>query len=342
MDGSAQMPLSSCPACGGGSFVAAVSTADLAQEVERRNEFVHSRLKRKASRAELKDLTDFMHDGSALLAKCTRCGLLMRIESHVRAAASYEEDPNDPDLMQHVYPRYVEAFRKKAEAYADRLPPGASTIELGSHLGAFLQVGEEWNWRPIGLDVGHDTSEFARRNGLTVRRETIEDTRIRAGTADAVFIWNCFEQLTDPASTLQSAWRLLGRHGLLVLRVPNGRFYLERHMACDGSLAWNNLLGFPYLHGYSAETLNRTVTQYGFEPVRGFNSELITMPFPDPSAEVTAEQVENSGCVAEWSSRTSAERGTLTGPWIEVIYRKQNEVQRCSPKLDLRFLERAA
>ena len=336
------MPLSSCPACGGGNFMAAVSAAALTWEVEQRNHFVHSRLKRKASRAELKDLTDFMHDGPAQLVTCAACGLLLRNETDVRATASYEEDPNDPDLMAHVYPRYVEAFRNKSEAYKDRLRPGASVIELGSHLGAFLQAGEEWNWRPVGLDIGYDTSDFARRHGLTVRRETIEDTRIPAGSADAVFIWNCFEQLADPASTLRAAWRLLARHGLLVLRVPNGAFYLERRSNDDGALEWNNLLAFPYLHGYSAETLNRAVRRHGFEPVRGFNSELITMPFPDPSSAVTAEQIANSTRVGEWSSYTTAERRTLTGPWIEVIYRKRDEVQRCQPKLDLRFMERAA
>ena len=335
------MPLSSCPACGGGSFMAAVSTAALALEVERRNHFVQSRLRRKASREELKDLTDFMHDGHAQLVTCANCGLLVRQEADVRATASYEEDPNDPDLMRHVYPRYVHAFRNKSEAYQDRLRPGASVIELGSHLGGFLQVGEEWNWRPVGLDIGYDTSEFARRLGLTVRRETIEDTRLSSGSADAVFIWNCFEQLGDPASTLKSAWRLLARHGLLVLRVPNGAFYLQRRFGDDGALEWNNLLAFPYLHGYTTETLNRTVRKHGFEPVRGFNSELITMPFPDPSSAVTEEQIANSARVAEWSSRTTAERGTLTGPWIEVIYRKREEIERCEPKLDLRFLERA-
>src|SRR5688572_7778444 len=104
------MPLSSCPACGGGNFMAAVSAAALATEVEQRNQFVQSRLRRKASRTELKDLTDFMHDGRARLVRCVKCGLLLRDEVDVRATASYEEDPNDPDLMQHVYPRYVESF----------------------------------------------------------------------------------------------------------------------------------------------------------------------------------------------------------------------------------------
>jgi SAM-dependent methyltransferase len=319
--------------------MAAVSAAALESEVRARNHYVASWLRRRPEPAEAKDLIDFMHDGPARLVRCAGCGLLIRDEGRIRATDSYEADPNDLDLMQHVLPRYVEAFRNKAEAYRDRLRARASVVELGSHLGGFLQVGEEWNWRVTGLDIGRDTAEFARRRGLSVRRETIEDTRLPARSADAVFIWNCFEQIAEPAATLQSAWRLLDRHGLLVLRVPNASYYFEGD---EDALAWNNLLGFPYLYGHNARTLNRLVTQYGFEPVRGYNSELVTMPIADLSTAVADRQSEVSRRVSAWSTETTAERGTLTGPWIEIVYRKRDEVQRARPKLDLQFLERAS
>jgi hypothetical protein len=340
------MSLSSCPACGGRTFIAAVPAAALRQEVRERNRFIHARLKHEASRAELKDLTDFMHDGRAELFLCSACGLLLRDEGESRAAADYEEDPNDPDLMAQVYDRYVQAFRRKADAWRARLRPHASVIELGSHLGAFLQAAEEWNWRPVGLDIGHDTSSFARSRGLTVRRETIEDTKIRAGSADAVLIWNCFEQLPYPGSTLAAARRLLGRHGLLVLRVPNAKAYTDlragRSHFSRRTLAWNNLLGFPYLYGYTVETLSRLVRRHGFEPVRGFNSELLTLPFPEPSDRLTTEQMRASRAAAIYSTRTTAAGETLTGPWIEIAFRKQEEVLRREPALDLKFLQRAA
>ena len=66
------MPLSSCPACGGRNFLAAGSAAALQAEVHERNAFVSSRLRRKAPRGELKDLTDFMHDGEARMLACAR------------------------------------------------------------------------------------------------------------------------------------------------------------------------------------------------------------------------------------------------------------------------------
>jgi SAM-dependent methyltransferase len=319
--------------------MAAVSAAALHREVGHRDRLVAFWLQRKASRAELKDLTDFMHDGSASLARCASCGLLVRQEDDVRSAASYEEDPNDPDLMQHLLPWYVQAFRNKGAAYRDLLQPRASVVELGSHLGGFLQVAEEWNWRATGLDIGKDTAEFVKHRGLTVRRETIEDTKLAAGSADAIFVWNCFEQLADPGSMLAASRRLLHRHGLLVLRVPDADFYLQGDRE---ALAWNNLLGFPYLYGYTDETLNRLVTRYGFEPVDGYNSELVTMPVADPRQDVRRQQTAVSRRVAAQSSRATRRRGALTGPWIELIYRKIDEAGKGRPCPGSRFLKRAA
>jgi len=281
-----------------------------------------------------------MHDGDARIMRCVRCGVLLRQEAATRATADYEEDPNDPGVMQHVYPRYLGAFRNKAAAYRDRLRPHASVVELGPHLGGFLQTAEEWSWSPVGLDIGRDTSEFARRQGLTVRRETIDDTKIPSGSADGVFIWNCFEQLAEPDRTLIAARRLLKSNGLLVLRVPNAASWLQLRNRQDhlarSVLAWNNLLGFPYLYGYDKRSLARLTRRFGFEPVQAFASELLTMPFPDPAADVILEQKTVSEETAKHLSK-----GMLEPPWVELAFRRTDEVQRCWPKQSRRFLRRA-
>ena len=336
------MPLWSCPACGGRDWRVAVPAAEIESEIHRRERFVYSRLQRHAGRAELKDLTDFMHGGPARLVACRSCGLIIRDEASVRAVDSYKEDENDHDLMRQVYPRYSAAFRNKAKVLRDRLRPGASVLEIGSHLGAFLQVAEEWGWSAVGLDVGRDTSEFARGNGLTVRRETIEDTRLRASSADAVFIWNCFEQLARPVEALESAYRLLRRFGLLVLRVPKAEFYLAMRRRREQWLAWNNLLGFPYLHGYTPGALDRMAARHGFEPVRGFNSELVTMPFAEPTHSIAAEEMAASAEVVAISTALTMQSGTLVGPWTEIVYRKQDKVTRSRSLPDLRFINRGA
>ncbi|HUS04900.1 MAG TPA: class I SAM-dependent methyltransferase [Bryobacteraceae bacterium] len=349
------MALTRCNLCGGRTFTRSAPVTSIEREIRLRDEFVHSRLGRKASRSELKDLTDFMHGFPSPLVACSGCGILTRSERRVREAHSYEEDPNDPDLMAHVYPRYLTAFRNKKPAFAPMLRPHASVLELGSHLGAFLQAAEEWNWRAVGLDVGKDTSAFVASRGLEVQRAIVEDCEFSGNRFDAVFVWNCFEQLPDPIPTLLAIHRQLKRFGLLVIRVPNALFYTVLSHSLAGAaedgfvmraLAYNNLLGFPYLYGYTAHSLNRLLARCGYEPVRAFNSELVTMPFADVSQRIFAEQTGISDAVAAWSSTTTLECGTLTGPWIELVYRKLEEpvhpAQLPRRKIDLRFLERAS
>ncbi len=43
-------------------------------------------------------------------------------------------------------------------------------------------------------------------------------------------------------------------------------------------MGYNDLLGFPYLYGYSAETLRRLVQPFGFSCGGMLNSEMITAP----------------------------------------------------------------
>jgi SAM-dependent methyltransferase len=343
------MPLAHCHVCGCTLFAPVASAAEIERELRLQKEFVFSRLRRRAARSELKDLTDFMHGFPAPLVQCRMCGVLTRAERRVREAQSYEEDPNDPDLMTQVYPRYLEAFRHKRAAYVPLLKPGADVLEIGSHLGAFLQTAEEWSWQPVGLDVGKDTSEFARSHSLRVRREAAEDCGLPAGRFHAAFVWNCFEQLPRPAPALAAIHKLLNKHGLLVIRVPNVAFYHALAGAGEESLAlralaYNNLLGFPYLHGYTEASLNRLATRMGFEYVRGFNSELVTMPFADVSARVHNEQSAVSEIIADWSARASQSTGALTGPWIELVYRRveRSSARPAAPLIDPRFLKRAS
>src|SRR5205823_868530 len=156
------------------------------------------------------------------------------------------------------------------------------------------QAAEEWGWRPIGVDIGRSTCAFARRQGATVKRISLEDYSPRLRNPDAIFIWNCFEQLEDPAAELRTAHRLLEPHGLLVVRIPNAAFYRAQRwrLGSDWSvrlLGYNNLLGFPYLHGYTSTSLERLLRANRFEPISSRASSLLTPPYPDVTRKVQSE-----------------------------------------------------
>jgi SAM-dependent methyltransferase len=328
-----QMP--TCPVCSGTGFSTLVPASKIDEESRRREQFVKQRLARPASRDELKDLTDFFHQAKADILACAECKLLLRDEHEPPPAETYSEDEYDPSVMERLYPRYLDAFRRKEKPYRALLPQGAETLEVGSHYGAFLQTAQEWGWRAEGVDVGKDTSRFARSKGFTVHGTEITECRFATRSFDAVFIWNCFEQLPDPRPTLAECSRILKPDGLLIVRVPNGLFYTicQKLLGEEGlrsgaseflmqAMAYNNLLGFPYLYGHSVATLERLMRQFGFRSEGMLNSELLTLPLPENQGWVEAEERAISNDIRMLARSVLANRdGVLTGPWIEVWFR---------------------
>jgi SAM-dependent methyltransferase len=302
-----------CPVCGN-RYRLLRSAVDLEREASIRQRFVTSRFGRAPVGLEAMDLTHFMHADPAEVLACTVCGTLRRWNE---PPVAYESDQYDLTLLRHLYPRYRRAFERKRSWYQGLLPSHAEVLEVGSHVGSFLEVAEWWGWKPIGLDIGTETSDFARRQGATVRQLALEDYSRLFSPLDAVFIWNCFEQLEDPRQTLAEVRRILSPHGVVVLRVPNAAFYrrqISRGPAASLlSLGYNNLLGFPYLNGYSPASLHRLLQSMNFEPVATFASSLLTPPYPEM----------NRSLRDEWRTvRMQAERsGAAESPWIEVVGR---------------------
>jgi SAM-dependent methyltransferase len=251
-------------------------------------------------------------------------------------AATYSEDEYDPALIERVYPQYMAAFRAKEKPYRGLLPRGARILEIGSHYGAFLQTAEEWGWNAEGVDVGKDTSRFTLSKGFRVHVAEVGECGFAQSSFDAVFIWNCFEQIEDPKPTLSECHRILQPGGLLTIRTPNGLFYkmcqelLSRdELASDAveflieAMGYNNLLGFPYLYGHGRATLERLIQPFGFGVEGMLNSELLTLPLPAEPQWVAEEERTINSEVRMLAGSLLARAGTLTGPWIEVWFRKR-------------------
>ena len=133
------------------------------------------------------------------------------------------------------------------------------------------------------------------------------------------------------------------------MSVSNAVFYQRfrgraRTVLARRALAYNNLLGFPYLHGYSIDTLNKLMARAGFAYVEGFNSELLTTPFADVPASVEQEQQEVSNSVARWSRQAGQQlgytHGTLDRGGLPNVSRTCH-IAPPTDAIDPRFLARA-
>lgn len=326
-----------CPCCGSGIFELVVPKGELADEMRLRDAFARARSNNGGGGQDLQDRTSFTHDEAVDLYACRVCGLLVRDELEEDFTEVYANDRYDDDVLEQFLVRDVDFFSKKQDPYAKLLPPEAKVVEIGSYAGGFLHVAASWGWEVEGIDIGEDAARFANDRGYKTFQATLEERAYPDGSLDGLFIWNCFDQLPNPASTLLEASRVLRKGGPIVIRTPNAAFYRLCRQELDSSreisalvhhrmtriLGYNNLLGFPYQFGYAPSNLQRLLERTGFSVRRLLPSQLMAFPSSDSPEWAQNEAKETADLLTSLANRfSSIQPDVFFSPWMEIIAEK--------------------
>ncbi len=314
-----------CPACGETRSTELASSDEIRGEVERLWAYHGRRLRPEVPPSRLMDRAVFSQPPPIRLVTCDGCGTVLR---EPRAAAdgvaeTYAAEAPSPELLATLLEGQRRSYRTQARRLTRALGRTGSGLEVGSYAGAFLVAAREAGWRFEGVDVNARAAGFARARGYPVRPGTIED--IPPGRRfDAVAIWNCFEQLPEPRSAARAARALLEPGGLLAVRVPNGALYAALRRRLDGPLAGvaggllalNNLLSFPYRHGFTPASLERLLGESGFRLVTLLGDVLV--PTADRWTRGWAALEERA---LKWLWRPGARLAPAAAPWLEAYAR---------------------
>ena len=319
--------LSPCPACGGTEDEQVADAAALREEVEALWAFHTSRLDPATPPVHLVDRVAFSQRAPLRLARCTACGLLFRNpkERDRELRDAYAGEAPDEGVLRALFETQRDAYAAQARRLTEVAGRTGRALEVGSYVGGFLAAAAREGWRVEGLDVNAVATRFARAQGHTVTEGELERFA-GPGPFDAVAAWNCFDQLPDPRAAARAAHALLGPGGLLAVRVPNGAFYaaVRRHLHGPGAplaralLAHNNLLAFPYRHGFTPASLRRLLEHTGFAVERVYGDTLV--PVADEWTQGWAAWEER---VLKGALRLLAGDEAERAPWMEVYARKE-------------------
>ena len=257
---------------------------DIRREVELLWEFHRPRLRPGAPPARLADRVAFSQHPPLQLVRCSRCDLIYRNprERSSELRATYEHDSPDRAVLESLFHNQRRTFHTQARRLTRVLGRTGSGIELGSYVGAFLDAARAEGWHFRGLDINECVVSFAREHALDATLGDI-DSLDSSQRYDAVAIWNTFEQLPEPSEVVRRAHTVLRDGGVLAIRVPNGDFYAALRPYLSGPaasvaralLAQNNLLTFPYRHGFTPRSLRTLLEQCGFTIVRTLGDTLV-------------------------------------------------------------------
>jgi len=292
-------------------------------EVEMLWQFHTRRLHPRTPPEHLTDRVAFSQRPPLRVVQCCACGLVYRNprERAHELVGAYEGEAPADDVLASLFETQLGSYRAQARRLYDVLGRGGAGIEVGSYVGGFLAAARELRLDVEGLDVNETASVFARRKGFRVTIGDLESWNEKR-SFDAVAIWNCFDQLPDPRRAVIIARGLLRPGGVLAIRVPNGGFYAALRQRLSGTtapvataiLAHNNLLGFPYRHGFTMGALTRLLETLGFEIVSTYGDTLVPIADRWTRRWAAVEERAVKGVLKAVAKVGGAQRA----PWFEM------------------------
>jgi len=275
-----------CPACDGSEHTLIAGSDAIRDELEQLWAFHTRRLRGDTPPGRLHDRIAFSQDPPLRLVRCDRCTLLFRNprERADELVDIYGDEEPDAAALHTLFDNQRQSYRSQARRLARVSGRTGRGLEVGSYVGAFLSAAADIGWDFAGIDVNEAANTFAASRGLNVHTGPIEaadpDTKY-----DAIAFWNCFDQLPDPRAAASAARQRLRPNGWIAVRVPNGAFYAAWRARLTTPLrplarlvlAHNNLLGFPYRHGFSPASLTSLLENAGFRVERIFGDSLVPL-----------------------------------------------------------------
>lgn len=195
------------------------------------------------------------------IVKCRRCGLVYQnpIPSHGEIIDAYDGV---------VDRRYEEERSGRIETFSrdlamvHRHERGGKILDVGCHLGMFLEVARENGWDTTGVEPSRWSVERARERGLDVQHGTLDTVSLEPDSFDVVTTWDVIEHLVDPLAELKRMHQVLKPNGLLALSTMDVDALFPR--LARRRWPWYMQMHLVY---FSRRTLHNMLTKAGFRVV---------------------------------------------------------------------------
>lgn len=153
------------------------------------------------------------------IVKCNQCGLIYanpRKDSK-EVLGKYVE-VEDPLYFEERQGRVMTFEKHLRPLHTLTGPPcGRALLDIGAHIGVFVEVANKAGWRAIGIEPSRWSVEIARQSGIELIQGTLASSNLPDNHFDVVTLWDVIEHLSDPRAELEHVFRLLKPGGWVVI-----------------------------------------------------------------------------------------------------------------------------
>lgn len=202
--------------------------------------------------------------------KCTDCKLVYSLPQNTESLERiYDEryyHSENPHLGYSNYEGYERLLKKTFSlrlAEVEKRVEKGRILDVGCAMGFFLEVAGERGWDAYGVEVSPYAAGYAKSRGLSAFQGELSGVDFPLDFFRAVTIWDLFEGLADPLSTLTSARDFLRADGMLVIGTPNVESLAPRLLGKN----WAHFKPSENRFYYSPQTIARMLTKAGFRVI---------------------------------------------------------------------------
>ncbi|MFQ6057613.1 MAG: class I SAM-dependent methyltransferase [Anaerolineae bacterium] len=199
------------------------------------------------------------------IVQCQVCGLVYTNPRWKAASIlkGYQEVVDETYLKERE--GRVLTFRRNLQPLENIVPSitGQRLLDVGCHIGVFLEIAQERGWEAWGVEPSHWAAEQAQAKGLQVINGTLEEAAFPDASFDVVTMWDVIEHLTDPLGELREVNRVLKEGGLLCVHTMD----IESPLARVLGERWPWLMEM-HLYYFSRRTLTSMLEKAGFGVIR--------------------------------------------------------------------------
>jgi len=212
------------------------------------------------------------YPGTFSLYQCKQCGLIYQYPQLTwqQLEPYYQGDYDSYGKLLRQEPsalkrRIQRIGSLKQRAFIEQFCKSGSLVDVGCGNGVFLEEMQmAGGWQLQGVEPNTTAADFAKAQlNLPVATVPFEQAPIAANSQDVLTMWNVFEHLYAPMSSLRKAYEVLKPGGHLIIAIPNPDS-LSRHIFGRYWMGWElprHLFLFP------VRTLEQAVKQAGFSVI---------------------------------------------------------------------------
>ncbi|MBN2790368.1 MAG: class I SAM-dependent methyltransferase [Candidatus Delongbacteria bacterium] len=163
-----------------------------------------------------------------------------------------------------------ERFRKQLAGILKLIPDIKikKILDVGSGLGFFLDVCEEFGLQAEGCDINHNAVEYCNKRKIRSRFGAL-DNFYDQNSFDMIFAFNLIEHLPHPKEFLLECKRILRNEGSLIIETPTQNSLIHKFARLGDKLTGHRLNYYGvnpdgHIHKFSSKTFE-ILKDLGFE-----------------------------------------------------------------------------